>query len=408
MTESQNDRGNEEMQGKRPKWPWVVGIALCILAVAGYAYLAESGKARPGADKKAGDPAGRSMPVAAVPAKKGDIRVYLSGLGSVVPRNTVTVKSRVDGHLMEVLFREGEIVRSGKLLARIDPRPFETQLAQTEGQLARDQALLKNAELDLARYRTLHAQDSIAKQQLDTQQALVRQYEGTVKADQGQVESARLQVVYSRIIAPIGGRVGLRLVDAGNLIRASDPNGLVVITQLQPVTVVFSIPEDSLPGVLARMKEGKRIPVEAWDREGKQKIAEGYLFTVDNQIDPTTGTVKLKAIFRNLGNELFPNQFVNARMLMDVVRGTVVVPAAAIQRSTRGTFVYVVKPDKTAEMRQVSLGPAQGDDQSIREGVAPGQLVVVDGADRLRDGAKVELEAPERHGPQQGGSGARQ
>lgn len=385
--------------GKTWKWRWIAAaLVLCILALAGYFFLARSKKAQSGADKKGGGAAARSMPVAAVPAKKGDIGVYLTGLGSVAPNNTVTVKSRVDGQLMEILFREGQIVRSGQLLARIDPRPFETQLAQVEGQLARDQALLKNAELDLARYRTLLQQDSIAKQQLDTQEALVRQYEGTVKADQGQVESAKLQLAYSRITAPIGGRVGLRLVDAGNMIHATDPNGLIVITQLQPVTVFFSITEDSLQGLLARMEGEKKIPVEAWDREGKRKIATGYLFTVDNQIDPTTGTVKLKAVFQNSGNELFPNQFVNARLLMDVVRGTIVVPAAAIQRSTRGIFVYVVKTDNTAEMRPVSLGPAQGDDQSIREGVASGELIVVDGADRLRDGAKVELQTPGGNG----------
>ncbi len=390
--------------GKTPKWIWVAALVLCILALTGYVFWARSGKPQPGTDKKGGGAAARSVPVAAVQAKKGDIGVYLAGLGSVMPNNTVTVKSRVDGQLMEVLFREGQIVRSGELLARIDPRPFEAQLAQVEGQLARDQALLKNAELDLARYRTLLEQDSIASQQIDTQEALVRQYEGTVKADQGQVESAKLQLAYSRVTAPIGGRVGLRLVDAGNMIHATDPNGLIVITQLQPVTVIFSIPEDSLPVLQTRMKGGKKIPVEAWDREGKRKIATGYLFTVDNQIDPTTGTVKLKAVFENSGNELFPSQFVNARLLMDVVRGTVVAPAAAIQRSTRGIFVYVVKPDNTAEMRPVSLGPAQGDDQSIREGVAPGERIVVDGADRLRDGAKVELQAPGGNGAPRGGT----
>ena len=392
--------------GKRLKWGWIAALVLCILALAGYALLSRSGKAQSGAEKKGGATV-RSMPVTAVPAKKGDIGVYLAGLGSVTPNNTVTVRSRVDGQLMEVLFLEGQIVRSGQLLARIDPRPFEAQLAQVEGQLARDQALLKNAELDLARYRALLQQDSIASQQIDTQEALVRQYEGTVKADQGQVESARLQLAYSRIIAPIGGRVGLRLVDAGNMIHATDPNGLIVITQMQPVTVIFSIPEDSLPGLQARMKGGKKIPVEAWDREGKRKIATGYLFTVDNQIDPTTGTVKLKAIFENSGNELFPSQFVNARLLMDVVRETVVVPPAAIQRSTRGIFVYVVKPDKKAEMRAVTLGPAQGDDQSIQAGVAPGELIVVDGADRLRDGAKVEMQAPGGSGAPRGGTGGR-
>jgi len=397
--DARNDPGNNKIPeqaipGKHLRWRWIAALVLCLLALAGYVFLAGSGKAQSGTGKKGGAAAARSMPVAAVQAKKGDVAVYLAGLGSVTPNNTVTVKSRVDGQLMEVLFREGQTVRSGQLLARIDPRPFETQLAQVEGQLVRDQALLKNAELDLVRYRTLLQQDSIAKQQLDTQEALVRQYEGTVEADQGQVESTRLQLAYSRITAPIGGQVGLRLVDAGNMIHASDPNGLVVITQLHPVTVIFSIPEDSIPGLLARMKGGKRIPVEAWDREGKRKISTGYLFTVDNQIDPTTGTVKLKAIFPNKGSELFPNQFVNARLLMDVVRGTVVVPVAAIQRSTRGAFVYVVKPDKTAEMRPVSLGPAQGDDQSIREGVAAGERIVVDGADRLRDGAKVELQGP--------------
>ena len=385
---------------KRLKWGWVAALLLCILALAVYAVLARSGTSQSGAEKKGGGAAARSVPVAAVPAKKGDVGVYLGGLGSVTPNNTVTVRSRVDGQLMEFLFLEGQFVRSGQLLARIDPRPFEAQLAQVEGQLARDQALLKNAELDLARYRALLQQDSIASQQIDTQEALVRQYEGTVKSDQGQVESAKLQLEYSRITAPIGGRVGLRLVDPGNMIHATDPNGLFVITQLQPVAVVFSIPEDSLPGLLARMRGGKKIPVEAWDREGKRKIATGYLFTVDNQIDPTTGTVKIKSVFENSGNELFPNQFVNARLLMDVVRGAVVVPAAAVQRSTRGIFVYVVKADNTAEMRPVSLGPAQGDDQAIREGVAPGERIVVDGADRLRDGAKVELQTP-------GGTGAK-
>ena len=340
--ETRNDSENPGIQeqanpGNRPKRRWITAFLLCAIALAGYVFLARSGKAPSGGGKKGEGAVTRGVPVAAVPAGKGDIAVYLAGLGSVTPNNTVTVKSRVDGQLMEVLFREGQIVRSGQLLARIDPRPFETQLTQVEGQLVRDQALLNNAEIDLARYRTLLRQDSIAKQQLDTQEALVRQYEGTVKTDRGQVESVKLQLAYSRISAPIDGQVGLRLVDAGNMIHASDPNGLVVITQLHPVTVVFSIPEDSIPGLLARRNGEGKIPVEAWDREGKRKIATGELLMVDNQIDPTTGTVKLKAIFQNKENELFPNQFVNARLLIDVVRGTVVVPTAAIQRSPGAT-----------------------------------------------------------------------
>ncbi len=382
----------------RRRW-WVVASAACALAVGTYAFLVKADTARSRAANQ-GKVAPRGVAVVAAEARTGDIPVYLAGLGSVTPLNTVAVKSRVDGQLMEVRFREGQTVNAGELLATIDPRPFEAQLSQAEGQLARDQALLKNARLDLDRYRLLLKQDSIAEQQLDTQEALVRQYEGAVKADQGQVDNARLQVAYSRIAAPIGGRVGLRAVDPGNIVHASDPNGLVVITQVQPITVVFSIPEDNLPVVLARLRAGARLAVEAYDREQKNKLADGYLLTADNQIDPTTGTVRLKAVFPNKGDELFPNQFVNARLLIDVVRGTVVVPAAAIQRSTRGIFVYVVRPDRTAAMRPVSLGPARGDDQSVRAGVAPGELVVVDGADRLRDGARVELQAAGGNGAQ--------
>jgi multidrug efflux system membrane fusion protein len=301
-----------------------------------------------------------------------------------------------------VRFREGDVVRAGDPLAEIDPRPFEVQLAQADGQLARDQALLENARTDLARYRTLYAQDSIAKQQLDTQEALVRQYEGTVKADQGVIEAARLQLTYCHITAPIGGRLGLRLVDPGNIVHVSDANGLIVITQLQPIGVVFAIPEDALPSVLDRLKAGARLPVEAYDREQRQKLATGSLVTVDNEIDPSTGTVKLKAEFPNRNNELFPNQFVNARLLLDVRRGVTLVPAAAVQRGTQGSFVYVVRADRTVEVRQVGVGVAQGDDVSITGGVAPGELVVVDGAERLREGSPVELRSGDR--PSTGGA----
>jgi len=369
----------------RQLWIWL--LAICV--VAGGAYFYFTGSALHTAKKGT---TVRSVPVVTTPARKGDIKIFLNGLGAVTPLNTVTVKSRVDGQLVRVSFSEGQIVGSGYNLAEIDPRPFEVQLVQAEGQMARDQAFLKNALLDLQRYQVLAAEDSIPRQQLDTQESLVHQYEGAIKVDQGQIDSAKLQLIYCDITAPISGRTGLRLVDPGNIVHATDPNGIVIITQLQPITVVFSIPEDNLPQVLDKLRAGQHLPVEALDRSQNQKLATGSLLTVDNQIDPTTGTVRLKATFQNRNNELFPNQFVNARLLLDVKRGTTVVPQAAIQRSPQGSFVYVVDSNQTARVRPVNAGPSEGDDVSIESGLSPGELVVVEGADRLRDGSKIELQ----------------
>jgi multidrug efflux system membrane fusion protein len=345
--------------------------------------------AQQGGKRGGGDPT-RATPVVAVPAKTADVNVYLNSLGTVTPLKTVTVRSRVDGELMRILFREGDVVKQGQLLAEIDPRPYQAALTQVEGMILRDQALLDNARVDLERYRTLVAQDSAPRQQLDTQEALVRQLEGTVTMDQGQVDNARLQVAYSRIASPIPGRLGLRQVDVGNIIRAGDANGLVVITQLQPITAIYTIPQDNLPAVMQLLKTGERVAVDAFDREQKVKLDSGMLLTVDNQIDATTGTVRLKAQFPNDANNLFANQFVNVRMLVDIRRGATTVPSAAIQRGAQGIYVYVVKDDNTVTLRKVQTGPSEGDATVVESGVEPGEKVVIDGTDRLREGAKVE------------------
>ena len=376
--------------------PWVWFLVLGILGGTAYFVFAKPESGKPAGMQQSGGKPGpnatnRSQPVVAAPAKVGDINLFLNGLGTVLPLNTVTVKTHVDGELSAVMFREGQMVKQGNLLAQIDPRPYQVQLAQAEGTMARDQALLKNAQADLDRYRTLFEQDSIAKQQLDTQASLVRQYEGAIKADQAQIDSAKLQLTYSRITAPISGRLGLRQVDPGNIVHASDANGIVVITQLQPVTVVFTLPEDNISEVMRKLHAGQKLTVDAYDRAGKTKLASGVLLTVDNQIDPATGTIKLKAQFANDDSSLFPNQFVNARMLLDVMRETILIPSAAVQRGTQGTFVYVVRDDQSVTVRTVKLGPTEGETAAIESGLSAGEIVVVDGTDKLRDGAKVEI-----------------
>ena len=352
-----------------------------------------SGKAGGGGRFGGFDPT-RIQPVLASAAITADLNVVQNGLGTVTALRVATVKARVDGLLQNVLFQEGQVVKAGDVLAEIDPKPLQVQLAQVEGQFARDQAQLNNAKLDLERYRVLLAQDSVAKQQLDSQESLVRQYEGTVKIDQAQVDNAKLQLSYTRVTAPIAGRLGLRQVDAGNIVRSSDTLGLVVITQIDPITVVFTIPQDNLQRVLQRLKTGEKLGVDAWDREQKTKLAVGSLITVDNQIDTATGTIKLKAQFPNPEGLLFPNQFVNVRMVVDTKKDATVVPMAAIQRGAQGTIVYVVKEDKTVSLRPVKMGAVENDNVAIESGVKPGELVVTDGIDRLREGAKVEVTTP--------------
>jgi multidrug efflux system membrane fusion protein len=374
----------------------LIGLLAIVVAAGGFYAWKEYRPAEEKPQQKAqgkGGPFGPSgpTPVVALPATLGSVDVVMNGLGTATPLRTVTVRSRVDGELVRVLFDEGQLVKQGQLLAEIDPRSYQVALQQAEGQRARDQALLANARVDLERYQTLFSQDSIARQQVDTQASLVRQYEAALVMDKSQVDSARLQLSYTRIAAPIAGRVGLRQVDPGNIVRSGDTNGLVVITQLQPVAVIFTVPQDAMPTVMKRMQSGEKIPVEAWDREQKVKLADGALASADNQVDPATGTVKLKAQFPNDDAALFPNQFVNVRMKIDTLSGVIVVPSTAVLRGAQGLFVFVVGPEKTVSQRVVKLGPAEGNRVSVTEGLREGELVVVDGTDRLRPGGAVEV-----------------
>jgi multidrug efflux system membrane fusion protein len=332
---------------------------------------------------------GQPTPVGVATAVKGDIPIVIRALGTVTPLNTVTVKTQITGQLVQVEFTEGQAVKKGDLLAVVDPRPYEVALQNAQGTLAKDEALLKNAQIDLQRYATLVKQDSIARQQYDTQAALVRQYEAQLITDRAIVDAAKLNLTYTRIIAPVTGRIGLRLVDPGNYVTMGDATGICVITQVQPMSVMFTIPEDSLPLVRRRMREGATLAVTALDRAQKNQLAQGKLATIDNQIDTTTGTVKMRAVFDNADEALFPNQFVNVRLLADTVKDATTVPVAAIQRGQPGTFVYLVKADDTVAIRVIEVGATDGEKVAILKGLELGDQVVIDGVDRLRDGAKI-------------------
>lgn len=391
----------------KSRW-WIWALVIAVIALGGW-YYRSSRNASPSADAAAspGAPskgkggfsaANMVVPVVVATAQSGDLPVYFNGLGTVTAFNTVTVRSRVDGQLISIAFKEGQFVHEGDLLAQIDPRPFQVQLAQALGQLAKDQAQRRDAEVNLERFKLLFKEGVIPQQQLDTQAALVGQFDGAIASDQSQVDNAKLQLTYSRITSPISGRIGLRLVDVGNIVHASDTNGLLVITQLQPISVIFSLPQDQLPDVNSKLRSGVQLVVDAYDRDDTAKIASGKLQTIDNQIDLTTGTYKLKSIFANTDNVLFPNQFVNVHLLVDTKRNLTIVPAAAIQRGPQGTYIYGVAKDSAgkdaiAKIFPVTIAQTTGNSVGLSSGLNPGDMVVIDGQDKLQDGTKINPSA---------------
>jgi membrane fusion protein, multidrug efflux system len=381
---------------KAGRWVW---LAILVLVAAAVYYFWPKIKAwqstpAPGATTGKGKRGGGVTPVDAVRAHTGNIGIYVTGLGAVTPIYTDLVRSRVDGQLMNVLFKEGQMVKKGDLLCEIDPRPYQVQLDQAQGQLLHDQALLKNAKVDLDRYKVLLDQQAIPQQQYATQEALVTQYEGTLKTDQAAIDSAKLNLTYAHITASIDGRVGLRLVDPGNIVHASDSTGLVVITQIDPISVIFTIAEDQLQMVVDRMHAGAHLQVAAWDRENKTLLGQGFLETVDNQIDPTTGTLRLRASFENKAGKLFPSQFVNARLLVQEKTGVILVPNEAIQRNTNTTYVWLIQQDNSVTVRNVTIGVVEGGQTEITSGIAAGDALVTNGVDRLQEKSRVNPRIP--------------
>jgi multidrug efflux system membrane fusion protein len=388
-------RDSSQAQSSSPSrwWIWLVIVAL---VAGGWWYLRSRGAQATNAAGagtsagKGGQPPNIAVPVVVATAHRGDLPVYFSGLGTVTAFNTVTVRSRVDGQIVKINFTEGQSVKEGDALIEIDPRPYQVQLEQAEGQLAKDQAQLRDMQVDYERYTLLYKEGVIPKQQLDTQQAQVGTYEGAIKADKATIDNAKLQITYSHITAPIGGRVGLRLVDMGNIVHAADTTGLLVITQLQPIALLFSLPQDQLQEVISKMHLGKTLAVEAYDRDNTDKIATGKLLTIDNQIDTTTGTYKLKAVFDNAKNELFPNQFVNVHLLVDTKKGVVLVPTTAILRGPQGTYVFAVDSTNTVKVKNITVANTTGNFAGISAGLADGEVVVVDGQDKLKEGSRVD------------------
>jgi multidrug efflux system membrane fusion protein len=384
-------------QGSSRGRVWIF-LLLVVSAAGGWWYFhtrgaqansAAAGASVPGSAANGGPPA-IAVPVVVATAHRGDLPVYFNGLGTVTAFNTVTVRSRVDGQIVKINFTEGQNVTEGDALIEIDPRPYQVQLEQAEGQLAKDQAQLKDMQVDYERYQLLFKEGVIPKQQLDTQQAQVGTYEGAIKADKATIDNAKLQITYSHITAPIGGRVGLRLVDIGNIVHATDTNGLLVITQLQPIAVLFSLPQDQLPEVVAKMRSSRQMTVEAFDRDNSEKIATGKLLTIDNQIDTTTGTYKLKAVFDNPKNELFPNQFVNVHLLVDTKKNVVLVPTTAILRGPQGTYVFAVNAGNAVAVKNVKVSDTTGAVAGISAGLGDGDVVVIDGQDKLKEGTVVD------------------